>query len=123
MRLIFLEKVAAIVLSLLLAVLLVQSKGRFGERFGFRRLATNSDERWELFLSSKPTNNLALNGASLNSVESTEDLVVYPNPKVAFICGPQLKSGSRLNPAPWFDRTARSSGITLGERNPRVAPI
>ncbi len=51
------------------------------------------------------------------------DQVVYPSPNVEFICGPQLKAGSPLNPAPWFDDTAWSMGITQGERNPRIAPI
>lgn len=46
--------------------------------------------------------------------------VQYPNPETAFICGPQLKAGSPLNPAPWFDSTARGMGITLGERFPRI---
>src|SRR6266516_4254683 len=49
--------------------------------------------------------------------------VQYPNAQVAFICGPQLKSGSTLNPAPWFDATALSMGVTLGDRFPRVAPV
>ncbi|MDX6612686.1 MAG: hypothetical protein QOD75_1872, partial [Blastocatellia bacterium] len=53
----------------------------------------------------------------------TGALVVYPNAQVGFICGPQLKSGSTLNPAPWFDATARSMGIILGERSPRIAPF
>ena len=48
---------------------------------------------------------------------------MYPNAQVAFICGPQLKAGSSLNPAPWFDATARRMGITLGERFPRIAPF
>jgi hypothetical protein len=51
------------------------------------------------------------------------DQVQYPNSAVAFICGPQLKAGSSLNPAPWFDSTARSMGITQGERNPRIVPV
>ena len=51
------------------------------------------------------------------------DGVQYPNSDVAFICGPQLKSDSSLNPAPWFDSTARSMGVTQGERNPRSAPV
>src|SRR5688572_17244648 len=49
--------------------------------------------------------------------------VQYPNPEIAFICGPQLKAGSSLNPAPWFDAVARSMGEIQGERNPRIAPI
>jgi hypothetical protein len=49
--------------------------------------------------------------------------VQYPNSQVAFICGPQLKAGSALNPAPWFDSASHSMGITLGDRFPRVAPF
>src|SRR5687768_7447810 len=49
--------------------------------------------------------------------------VQYPNAEIAFICGPQLKAGSVLNPAPWFDATARSMGEIQGERNPRFAPV
>jgi hypothetical protein len=51
------------------------------------------------------------------------DRVTYPSPEVEFICGPQLKSGSELNPAPWFDLIALTMGVTQGERNPRIAPI
>lgn len=51
------------------------------------------------------------------------ELVVYPNAEVAFICGPQLKSGSRLNPFPWFDATAIKQGIYHGEQAPRIAPV
>ena len=50
-------------------------------------------------------------------------LVRYPSEQVEFICGPQLKSGSPLNPAPWFDATSIGMGITQGERNPRIAPF
>jgi hypothetical protein len=51
------------------------------------------------------------------------ELVRYPNENVAFICGPQLKAASQLNPFPWFDATAREQGIAHGERAPRVGPI
>jgi hypothetical protein len=57
------------------------------------------------------------------SSELKGELVVYPNEQVAFICGPQLKSGSRLNPFPWFDATAIKQGIYHGEEAPRVAPF
>jgi hypothetical protein len=50
-------------------------------------------------------------------------LVSYPNENVAFICGPQLKATSPLNPFPWFDATAREQGIAHGEKAPRIAPI
>lgn len=51
------------------------------------------------------------------------ELVRYPNSDVAFICGPQLKAGSALNPFPWFDTTAREQGKIHGEKSPRIAPI
>lgn len=49
--------------------------------------------------------------------------VTYPNDKIAFICGPQLRARSSLNPAPWFDSTALNMGITLGDRTPRIPPF
>ena len=52
-----------------------------------------------------------------------EQLAQYPNAEVAFICGPQLKAGSSLNPFPWFDSTALKMGIHYGEEAPRVAPF
>ncbi|CAN5723122.1 hypothetical protein BH18ACI4_BH18ACI4_16150 [soil metagenome] len=54
---------------------------------------------------------------------ASDQLVRYPTAAVAFICGPQLRAGSGLNPAPWFDTTSRTMGIALGERAPRVAPF
>ena len=57
------------------------------------------------------------------SPEVAGELVRYPNDKIAFICGPQLKSGSRLNPFPWFDTVAIKRGTYFGERTPRIAPI
>ena len=52
-----------------------------------------------------------------------DQLVRYPSAEVAFICGPQLKAGSPLNPFPWFDTTARDQGRYHGEQAPRVAPF
>ncbi len=52
-----------------------------------------------------------------------DELVRYPSANVAFICGPQLKAASALNPFPWFDATAREQGIAHGEKAPRFAPI
>src|SRR6266550_7973929 len=67
---------------------------------------------------------LVLSGAHLSLAQTLEtERVQYPNAQVAFICGPQLKAGSALNPAPWFDATARTMGVTLGDRFPRVAPF
>src|SRR5205807_5783331 len=74
--------------------------------------------------SSAAANKLGLSNNDLNLPQPAADqLVDYPNAEIAFICGPQLKSGSRLNPAPWFDRTAREQGINHGENTPRIAPI
>jgi hypothetical protein len=50
------------------------------------------------------------------------DLVVFPNENVAFIVGPQLRSGSRRNPYPWFDRVATEHGHLHGRSTPRFAP-
>ncbi len=52
-----------------------------------------------------------------------DQIVRYPSAEVAFICGPQLKAGSSLNPFPWFDSTARDQGWSHGEKAPRIAPI
>jgi hypothetical protein len=52
-----------------------------------------------------------------------DQLAQYPNANVAFICGPQLKAGSSLNPFPWFDNTAFKMGNHYGEAAPRVAPF
>ena len=50
------------------------------------------------------------------------EMVRYPNAGTAFICGPQLKANSSLNPFRWFDSVALSRGKYFGERTPRVAP-
>ena len=50
------------------------------------------------------------------------DLVTYPNNKIAFICGAQLKANSRLNPYPWFDSTQIKYGQALGREAPSVPP-
>lgn len=52
-----------------------------------------------------------------------DQLAKYPSAEVAFICGPQLKAGSSLNPFPWFDTTALKMGTHYGEEAPRVAPF
>jgi len=89
-----------VVVGLLTAGASIYVQGQFGETRG-RRVST---ER-----SSKNTN---LNG----------ELAVYPNPQVAFICGPQLKANSHLNPFPWFDSTEIRYGHVLGKEMPSVAP-
>ncbi|MGH9944036.1 MAG: hypothetical protein ACRD9R_16955, partial [Pyrinomonadaceae bacterium] len=50
------------------------------------------------------------------------DLVRFSSPEVEFITGPQLKSGSALNPAPWFDQNAISKGMSHGEAFPAQPP-
>jgi hypothetical protein len=51
------------------------------------------------------------------------DFVIFPDAKVDFICGPQLKAGSARNPYPWFDRVMLSKGRELGEQFPPIAPL
>ncbi len=41
------------------------------------------------------------------------DFVTYPNDKIAFIIGPQLKIGSALNPWPFFDQNELDRGLNL----------
>ena len=53
---------------------------------------------------------------------AVDQLVSYPSAEVAFICGPQLKSNSPLNPFSWFDKTANEMGRRHGEAAPRIAP-
>src|SRR2546423_3376257 len=75
-------------------------------------------------VSLEAANRPGLSNDDLNLPQTAADqLVNYPNAEIAFICGPQLKFGSRLNPAPWFDRTAHEQGIIHGENTPRIAPI
>jgi hypothetical protein len=56
-------------------------------------------------------------------VSFADQIVRYPSAEVEFICGPQLKSGSSLNPFPWFDTTALKMGTHYGDEAPRVAPF
>lgn len=53
----------------------------------------------------------------------SDQLVRYPSAAVAFLCGPQLKSGSRANPFPWFDSTQSTKGLAHGRANPRIPPF
>ena len=50
------------------------------------------------------------------------DLVLFPDARVEFLCGPLLKSGSARNPYPWFDRIMGSKGRELGEQFPATPP-
>ena len=66
---------------------------------------------------------LLLSSAPTTGAQTLEtELVRYPSPEVAFICGPQLKAGSPLNPFPWFDKTQVDYGHTHGQGFPAVAP-
>ena len=60
--------------------------------------------------------------SQINPPEIRSELVNYPNAEIAFICGPQLKSNSPLNPFPWFDKTQNSQGHVQGREAPRIAP-
>ncbi len=51
---------------------------------------------------------------------SIRDLVVFPNAAVELIAGPQLKSGSALNPFPLFDRIAASRGLRNAAQVPSM---
>ena len=59
---------------------------------------------------------------SETTLRNVPDLVQFPSAEVEFIAGPQLKAGSALNPAPWFDQTALSRGLELGNSFPASAP-
>jgi trimeric autotransporter adhesin len=47
-------------------------------------------------------------------VATNGEFVVFPTPEIAFIIGPQLKSGSSANPWPWFDENAIEKGLHHG---------
>ena len=74
---------------------------------------------------SKGSNSQAATDAPASLIEPVElknELVEYPNSKVAFICGPQLKVNSRLNPFPSFDTTQVRYGHVVGRESPNIAP-
>src|SRR5437899_2969786 len=61
--------------------------------------------------------------ARANVAQSLEsEKVQYPNAETAFICGPQLRSGSALNPFPWFDSTAVTKGASIESELPAIGP-
>lgn len=55
-------------------------------------------------------------------VAADGEFVVFPTPEIAFIIGPQLKSGSVANPWPWFDSNAIETGTRHGSDFP-AAPV
>src|SRR3989442_14345434 len=66
---------------------------------------------------------LLLSMAGTNAAQSLEsERVQYPNAETAFICGPQLKSRSALNPFPGFDSTAVTKGASIGPELPASGP-
>src|SRR5687767_2070854 len=98
----------------LAAGVLVQAQPLLCEQAERRRLGRNSNQNHVKGLT---RHLIDLPGSTDHSWGSTDlggELVVYPSPQVAFICGPQLKAGSRLNPFPWFDRMQIKYGHTHG---------
>jgi len=76
---------------------------------------------WFVFKSSSPR----LSNATSQTVDfafASDDLVTIQNESMAFIVGPQLKLGSKLNPYPWFDRTEISSGKKHASEFPVIPP-
>src|SRR3989442_9140369 len=65
---------------------------------------------------------LLLSIARTDAQSLDSERVQYPNAETAFICGPQLKSGSALNPFPGFDSTAVTKGASIGSELPAIGP-
>jgi hypothetical protein len=70
----------------------------------------------------KPVTATAPTSSSETALANIPDLVQFPSAEVEFIAGPQLKARSALNPAPWFDQTALSRGLELGNSFPTSSP-
>lgn len=85
-------------------------------------LATTTPEGIEVLRLTESNHRLMSSRTAPYHVDLKSELVVYPNPQVAYICGPQLRSGSSLNPYPWFDRVASEHGHLHGRNTPRFAP-
>jgi len=60
--------------------------------------------------------------ASDRALAGVTDLVQFPSAQIEFIIGPQLRSGSSLNPIAWFDQTASTKGVEHGTRFPAAPP-
>ena len=60
--------------------------------------------------------------ASQSATPVPQDSVQFPSPQVEFIVGPQLRTGSPLNPWPWFDSNATAAGRVLGKAFPASPP-
>jgi hypothetical protein len=69
-----------------------------------------------------PARQAEVNRVSTSVASDSADFVTYPNSKIAFICGPQLKANSRLNPFPWFDSTQIKYGHLHGKEAPSIVP-
>jgi hypothetical protein len=107
--------------GLLSAGLLFSGQGHFGRQSEGRELAAAGREGLQGF-SRTESNSGRIVTAAPQSRELKGELVVYPNAQIAFICGPQLRSGSARNPYPWFDRVATEHGHLHGRTTPRFAP-
>ena len=59
---------------------------------------------------------------SQDATPVAQDSVQFPSPQVEFIVGPQLQTGSALNPWPWFDSNATAAGRVLGKAFPASPP-
>jgi hypothetical protein len=103
------SKVALFAVCGLFAALLVCLHSRLGAQTPTRPRVTNRP-------SGPPVNRDA------PTAELEAELAVYPDAKVAFICGPQLKSNSALNPFAWFDSTQTRYGHVIGKASPAIAP-
>jgi hypothetical protein len=109
-------KIQVIAASALSGILLISIQMRLGAQSETRQRRVNGDAR-----QAQANDRLSTIVAS-ESTELRAELVTYPNGKTAFICGPQLKANSRLNPFPWFDTTQINYGHVLGRESPSVPP-
>jgi len=70
----------------------------------------------------RPRRAAAADTSTTFPVEVRDELVSYPSAEIGFICGPQLKARSRLNPFPWFDETEIAQGRVQAREAPKIAP-
>lgn len=71
----------------------------------------------------KPDKPVSESSSTDPALANIPDLVKFPSAEVEFIVGPQLKAGSSLNPAPWFDQTALAKGQEHGNKFPAGPPL
>src|SRR5688500_4490545 len=96
-----------------------QPLGGLAETRGLNRTVTGYPE---ILLTAKSDDLRALTDPSLYSADLRGELVVYPDSRVAFICGPQLRADSPLNPFPWFDSIQIKHGHIQGKEAPSIPP-